>query len=284
MEKTLIRNAENVLKTFYLGKSAEYLNVCTHPFLSRVEQTSNDVWGKEIRKLATKSLRNDDYVDGYAQLCAELENLCVEIELDEKEIKLAHNAVAFTNLLDATFDEKAHKSRKEIGERVIGKIGEVFADTSTLYGLNRQEYDFLNSYKVTSETISDEVIDGVLDKLSFNTDFILCSFGVKRKYLEYCEKIGKNVDVLMLENGFKAISYGGIPMVADRNVPNGTMWLLNTDCFKLHQLCDWRWLESEDYTLIREVNGKYSVYLVKYANLMCSLPSAQAQISGIKEY
>ena len=77
-----------------------------------------------------------------------------------------------------------------------------------------------------------------------------------------------------LQGGFKAISYNGIPVVADRFIENGTMYLLNTKDFALHQLCDWRWLEDESGKIIRQKAGypAYTATLVKYADLICSRP------------
>ena len=48
------------------------------------------------------------------------------------------------------------------------------------------------------------------------------------------------------------------------------MYLLNTDDFALHQLCDWKWLEGEDGKVIKQVADKpvYKATLVKYADLI----------------
>jgi hypothetical protein len=88
-----------------------------------------------------------------------------------------------------------------------------------------------------------------------------------------------------IEGGFKAISFNGIPVVADRFCPEGTMYLLNTDDFIVHQLCDWQWLEGEDGKILKQVPGKpvYTATLVKYAELMCNKPSGQGMLSGITE-
>ena len=88
-----------------------------------------------------------------------------------------------------------------------------------------------------------------------------------------------------LAGGAKAITFNGIPVVADRFCPDGTMYLLNTDDFRLHQLCDWQWLEGENGRILAQVPGKpvYTATLVKYAELMCSRPCGQAVLTGITE-
>ena len=84
-----------------------------------------------------------------------------------------------------------------------------------------------------------------------------------------------------LDGGFKALSYSGIPFVADRFVDDKTMYLLNTSDFKLHQLCDWRWIEGEGGTVLHQVANKavYTATLVKYADLLCERPMGQAKIT-----
>jgi hypothetical protein len=45
--------------------------------------------------------------------------------------------------------------------------------------------------------------------------------------------------------GYKAITYNGIPVYADRFVDSDQMYLLNTDEFTLHQLCDLEMVSGE---------------------------------------
>ena len=113
----------------------------------------------------------------------------------------------------------------------------------------------------------------------------MCSAGVKRAYQDYLITNRSNIDVMNLQGGYKAISYNGIPVVSDRFAPEGTMYILNTSDFHLHQLCDWRWLEGDDGRVIKQVANKpvYTATLVKYADMICDRPIGQAVISGITE-
>ncbi len=88
-----------------------------------------------------------------------------------------------------------------------------------------------------------------------------------------------------LEGGFRAISFNGIPIVTDRFCQKNTMYLLNTEDFGLHQLCDWQWLEGEDGKVLKQLSDKpvFRATLVKYAELMCYRPAGQARLSGITE-
>ena len=138
-------------------------------------------------------------------------------------------------------------------------------------------------------TLKESDIQTALDRVEENSgecpDMIITSWGVRRKLLSIFSTNKRTVDTMELAGGFKAISYNGIPIVVDRFCPEGTMYLLNTKDFALHQLCDWQWLEGDDGKILRQIPGKpvYTATLVKYAELMCSKPYAQAALCNIVE-
>ena len=172
----------------------------------------------------------------------------------------------------------------------ITGLGAIFGDSATLYGLDRSANKWLIPYKhenvgEISETVIQKAIDELDDNYGSKVNFIVCSSGVKRAFQKYLSSYKRNLDVMELKGGYKALSYNGIPIVSDRFCPEGTMFLLNTDDFALHQLCDWKWLESEDGKVLRQKAGKptYTATLVKYADLICTRPCGQAMLSGITE-
>ncbi len=160
----------------------------------------------------------------------------------------------------------------------------------TIYGVDRNTSNFcLKPYVKQSATISDDVIQEAIDAVELKTgstvDFIVTTPGVRRKYIAYLNTNKRSVNTTTLEGGFSAITYNGIPMLVDRFCPEGTMYLLNTKQFTIHQLCDWRWLEGDGGKVIKQNPGKatYSATLVKYAELICDMPGGQAKIYGIGE-
>ncbi|MDD3862874.1 MAG: phage major capsid protein, partial [Clostridia bacterium] len=128
-----------------------------------------------------------------------------------------------------------------------------------------------------------DAIDALEDKAGSEIDFITCARDVRKAYQQYLSYYKRNVDIMELAGGYKAITFNGIPLVADRFVESGTLYMLNTKDFVLHQLCDWNWLENEDGRVLRQTTGypTYSATLVKYADLICDRPIAQSKISGI---
>lgn len=116
-------------------------------------------------------------------------------------------------------------------------------------------------------------------------DLILCSYDVRRKFFNCLASKGTNTDYMNLDGGFKALSFGGIPVIADRFVASETAYFLNTEDFKLQQLCDWKWIEGDNGSVLRQLESKpaYQATLVKYANLICTRPFGQGKMTGIKE-
>ena len=142
-----------------------------------------------------------------------------------------------------------------------------------------------NSVGEISENIIQEAIDNIEATSGGKVNFIICSWGVRRALLEYYKEFKVIPPSVTLEGGTQAISFNGIPVVVDRFCPDGTMYLLNTEDFKLHQLCDWQWIEAEDGKILKQVPGKpvYTATLVKYAELMCENPCGQGMLTGITE-
>lgn len=382
-----ISSAENALKTLYLGVLAEQLNVGVNPLLAKIGQTSADVWGKEVVKLAPYGV-NGGVGSGtesgdlpgcagnnYAQFKLTLKNFYGNIEISDKAIRAsANSAGAFVNLLNSEMEGLLKSSKFNFGRMLYGDgsgliaktIGntssstnvltvdsvknlmegmvidvydtsdmivsnltgvriisidrakkeitlsasassvlgegykiyvqnskdneltglEAIFGTANLYGLDRSDYSFLNPYKVTDTTgVSTEAIQAAIDSIEEvaggTIDFIVSSYKVRRAYIEYLSLNRTNLDYMNLDGGFKALSYSGIPFVADRFVDDKTMYLLNTSDFKLHQLCDWRWIEGEGGTVLHQVANKavYTATLVKYADLLCERPMGQAKIT-----
>ena len=173
------------------------------------------------------------------------------------------------------------------GNELTG-LGAIFSENE-LYGLDRESYMMRPQILELNDKINEGAIQKMMDTLEeisgSKVNFILCSWGVRRALLEYYKEKQISMPTMEIEGGFKALSFNGIPIVADRFCPKGKMYLLNTNDFKIHQLCDWQWLEGEDGKILKQVPGKpvYTATLVKYAELMCENPSAQGMIEGIIE-
>lgn len=389
-----INNAQDALKSAYLDVVSEALNINANPLLAKINQTTNDVWGKEIIKLTSFGVNGgigagsetdslpESAGNNYVKFVSSLKNLYGTIEISDKAIRASEtNAGAFVNLLNAEMEGLIKSSNYNFGRMLFGDgsgklatisacetnqvtvdsvkslieglkvdfykvgtlsdtkmtavcgariisidrtnkivkfnididsaivvndgtfymtvqnskdleltgLGAIFQTTGSLYGVSRSEHNWMIPTIKTASNgeLSEELLQLCIDELDevagSTVDYITCSSDVKRLYQNLLTSYKKNIDIMDLQGGFKAISYNGIPVVADRFIENGTMYLLNTKDFALHQLCDWRWLEDESGKIIRQKAGypAYTATLVKYADLICSRPNGQAKISGI---
>lgn len=378
-------SADSVLRSYYLDAVAEQLNKAANPFLAAIEQTTSDVWGKDVRKAAVYGVHGGVGAGteegslpataggGYAQLVSTLKNLYGRIEITDKAVRASRNDEgAFIDLLNTEMEQLLRSSSFNFGRMLFGDgtgrlgkvgtvsgniytldsvknfavgmivdlyddedalvsaghtvtgvnyskkqitltgtaqldavggniymqnsrnleitgLGAIFSDSTELYGLKRADNPWLNPVKVsTVGTLTENAVQKAIDLVEENAgskiNFIVCSWGVRRALYEVLSGY-RQVDSVELAGGAKAITFNGIPVVADRFCPDGTMYLLNTDDFRLHQLCDWQWLEGENGRILAQVPGKpvYTATLVKYAELMCSRPCGQAVLTGITE-
>ena len=384
-------SADKALKTLYLGAITEQLNTEVNPLLAKIKQSTADVWGKEIRRVARYGINGGigagsetgdlPKAEGnhYEQFVCTLKNLYGTIEISDKAMRAsANDAGAFVNLLNDEMDGLLKASAFNFGRMLYGDgsgvlakvsaasvgntiscdsvknfavgmivgvftndgvdlglgmrrvtdvdrennkitvdgkafeaddvdagctihmqgsvdneitgLGAIFKSTGNIYGLSRATHKWLVPYMKTNvgsitETVIQKAIDYLDETAGSRVNFIVCSSGVKRAFQKHLAAYKRNVDVMNLEGGYKALSYNGIPIVSDRFCPAGTMYLLNTDDFTLHQLCDWKWLEGEDGKILKQNAGKptYTATLVKYADLICAKPCGQAMLSGITE-
>ena len=385
-----LETADNALKTVYLGVIGNQLNVGANPLLTKIKQTTNNVYGNEIRKSTSFGVSGGVTAGGeddalptahgkkYQQFVTTLKNLYGTIEITDKAIRCSQNSAgAFVNLLNEEMESLIKSSTFNLGRMLYGDgsgilgtfsesnaveeeflhldtvrnlmenmvcklvnsskkayvdsiapmtieninrsnntfsfdryaeedyegmslatinglnkeltgLGKIFDTNSDLYGIKRVNNFWMNphikeSVGEISELAIQEAIDEIEMQSGVEVDFIACSAPVRRAYQEALSAYRRNVDVMNLNGGFKALSYNGIPVVTDRFVEDGTMYLLNTKDFELCQLCDWQWIEGNDGKIIKQKEG-YPVYtatLVKYAELLCNRPNAQAKLTGI---
>jgi len=375
-----LNSAQNALKDAYLSAVSNVLNTKTNPLLAKIKQSSNDVYGRQIIKVAPIGINGGIGAgtetgvlpaakgNTYVQLKTTLKNLYGSLEISDKAVRAsATSNGAFVDLLTAEMEGLLNSSKFNLSRMLYGDgtgavatvesyadgvatmnsvknliegmavdvytadgsvtanmgirikyvdrvnktvsfttnpssmsegqifyvqgsknneitgLGAIFNTNANIYGLSRNENKWLNPYISTkSQEIGDNVIQTAIDFLeensSSNVDFISCGAGVRRAYLQYLACYRRNVDVVELESGHKAISVSGIPMVVDRFVEDDTMYLLDTSKFTLHQLCDWEWIEGEGGNILRQKPGypAYTATLVKYADLICDQPYRQS--------
>ena len=163
------------------------------------------------------------------------------------------------------------------------------ADITSLYGLTKADNPWLVPYtKDAANNISDSVIQEMLnyleDYFGSKPNMIMAGGGAYTGYYQYLEATKRNINTQTLAGGFKAISYGDIPIVRDRFANNGDMTFLETDKWHFHQLGDWAWMDgyAGDGNILQQVPNYpyYQATLIKHCELMCEHPGGQGRLTN----
>ena len=141
----------------------------------------------------------------------------------------------------------------------------------------------MEAYDLLNVNMIDNAIDAVEQRSGGRVNIMLCSWKVRRAILQCARDNNMTIGITTIGDNVQVPTYNGIPIVVDRFCPEHNLYLLNTDDFKICQLCDWQWMEGEDGKILKQVPGKpvYTATLVKYAELLCEKPCGQAVITDI---
>jgi hypothetical protein len=177
----------------------------------------------------------------------------------------------------------------------ITGLGAIFNNNTTLYNINRSSNYWFNAQVPTAVNgeISEVVIQAGIDNSRMfaagHIKFIVTSFGVRRAYQYMLQSQKRQINTLELKGGWKALEYQGgeksLPITADQYCPTGSMFLLDTDDFKVYELEDWTWMDEDGAILSRVANiPAYEATMVKYCDIGCQKPRAQVWLQGIVEH
>lgn len=205
-------------------------------------------------------------------------------DLTVASVDYANGTITLSSTPDDTLTGSSVYVHGAYGNEITG-FRAIFG-TGDIYGLTRSSESLLNPVEFTLATLSES---GIMENINYMEAFcnnrpnmILCSYKTKSAIGALLTGAKMQLDTAVLNGGYSAILFDGIPIVADRYCPDDSIYLINTDDFVLAQLCDWAWLEDEDGKILKQVPGKaaYSATLVKYAELICKRPCAQGVITG----
>ncbi len=153
----------------------------------------------------------------------------------------------------------------------------------TLYGIERSSSNLMNPTSITTTSTNIPELVKVVDDLNLganaNVDFIVCGYFFRRYFQNLLSQNKINLDVLNLEDGFKTISFNGIPLLATKFVNLHTAYFLDSSVWHFHQLCDWTWLTNNKGEVIKQREGypTHTATLVKYCDLICDRPNTITQ-------
>ena len=187
-----LSTANDVLKQVYLGVVSNQINTNINPLLAKMEQTTADVWGKEIRKVAPIGLNggvSSGDEDGalpiaggnvYKQFSLTLKNLFGKIEISDKAIRASQNSAgAFVNLLNAEMDGLIKAASFNFGRMLYGDGKGLLATIVD----NGTSYVVVGDLKNLAEGMIVDVVDANGNKLSGHSGLRISSIDRANKYV-----------------------------------------------------------------------------------------------------
>lgn len=178
------------------------------------------------------------------------------------------------------------------GNELTG-IGDIMTAT-TIYGIDRTTNNWFKPIvldKASSGTPQaldsmwiQEGFDGIDARIGEKPNFIACSYGVQRAFIDEQNTYKRNIEYMKVNGGYDLVSYGHVPISVEKYMKPNMMDLINTKWLYLGRLSDWDWMDL-DGAILHRIDDKaaYEGSLVEYAELLCTKPAANGRITGIAE-
>ena len=111
---------------------------------------------------------------------------------------------------------------------------------------------------------------------------ILTTRAIRREYLDLMQADRRNVNTMVLDGGWKALDYNGIPLMVDDDAIDGEMYFLTTSDIQQYRMSDYDWMDRDGAVLAR-ISGydAYEAVLFIYAELGCSRRNTQGVICDL---
>ena len=215
----------------------------------------------------------------------ELEVLSVDDQTKTITLSVASNIASSVEATDGVFITLAGNYGKE-----LTGTGAVFSTSGTLYNISKTDYPWLKpQVKALNGEISENAIQEMIDLVETRTassiNYIQVSHGVRRAYIDLLAATKQTVNTQDLKGGFKALSYNGTALVADKFTPSGCMQLFDMNDWAMYQMADFNWMDRDGSIMARVANRPaWEATLVKYCDIGCQRPRGQALITGITEH
>ena len=196
-----LTSAQSALKDAYLSAASNILNTQTNPLFAKIKQTTNDVYGRQIIKVApiginggigagseTGSLPTANG-NNYIQLKTTLKNLYGTMEISDKAVRAsANNNGAFVDLLSAEMEGLLNSSKFNLARMLYGDGTGVVASVVT----GGEGVATMNSVKNLIEGMSVDV---------YSISGVVSHAGVRIKYVDRINKTVTFASAISLNDG-----------------------------------------------------------------------------------
>lgn len=177
--------------------------------------------------------------------------------------------------------------------QVIDGLEKIVAPTGALHGLNPatagqtfwQSTSIAAAGAVVGDNLLRQLVDGVGFESGSDKEMVLITTrGIRNRYASTLTALKQFTDdkSVVLQGGFRALLFDGMPMVIDDHCKKGRVWALSTDDLFWSQMSDWDWLTDQGGGILNLVQGfdKFEAYLYKYAQLGTTARNRHGRITG----
>ena len=183
-----LNSAQNALKDAYLSAASNILNTQTNPLFSKIKQSSSDVYGRQIIKVAPIGINGGIGAgsetgalptangNNYVQLKTTLKNLYGTMEISDKAIRAsANNNGAFIDLLSAEMEGLLNSSKFNLARM--------------MYGDGTGKVATVNNYTTNVATLDSvkNMIEGMVVDV-YDASGITANVGLRIKYVDRVNK------------------------------------------------------------------------------------------------
>lgn len=182
-------------------------------------------------------------------------------------------------------------------QREITGLQTIIGNTGTLHGVDSSTYSAWKSTvddnSGTPRAATEGLFQTVLDEIDAvsggeDVDLIVTSSGVMRNFYNQLASRRQIVNENRIQGGFKAVSIvttrGETNFVQDKDCPQGTAFLLDTDHLTFNEASDWEFMDDDGSILSRLANtDAYEFTLYKYAELTTDMRNAHGIILDLEE-
>lgn len=135
------------------------------------------------------------------------------------------------------------------------------------------------------------LMQGPLDLIATNSDydesavkFLLCSYGVRAKYISLLVADKRYPNTMELDGGFTALDFNGKPLVPDPQCRKNRIYYLAPETLKIFRTSDFDWLDKDGAVLSRVANtDAYEATMFHYGDLGCTARNANGLLDYITE-
>lgn len=165
----------------------------------------------------------------------------------------------------------------------------IFTPDNTLYGIDRTKNTWFNPTVIDnvgtiSEVKIQEAIDEADRRAGGKVNLMATTYGVRRAYQELLLATKRTTDTMKLKGGYDVLLYNDKPLTVSKYAPEGVLYGLDMDTFKLYHIMDWNWLDEDGAILSRVPNkAVWSAILARYMDLGMNKPAGSFKMSGITE-